>query len=259
MIFLRNFIILCLMIVSSPIYAEDKIIQAGTVLNLMQGIYTGSTTFAELEQVGNFGLGTNNGLGGELVVIDGKFYLADEHGDAKELPLSDKTTYTTITKFAPQKQFKVNNIASIAELEQAIDKQLSSQNLFYAIRVDAEFPYIKARSIKAPSKPYLPLDQVVKTNQNVFELNNISGTLVIFKSPAFISPTSVPDYHIHFISSDRKKAGHVFDVKIGSANIGVMQTHQFELWLPSSKEYEQGDLQPVSDHSIRTIESATQK
>lgn len=255
MLFLKKFTFLCLVLISLPIFAEGKIIQAGTVLNLMQGIYTGSTTFAQLEQISDFGLGTNNGLGGELVVIDGHFYLADEHGDVKQLPLSDKTPYATMTKFVPQQQFELKNINSIAELEQAIDKKLSSNNLFYAIKVEGKFPYIKARSIKAPRKPYLPLAQVVKTNQNVFELNNISGTLVIFKAPTFATPMTVPDYHIHFISTDRKKAGHVFDVKINHANIGVMQTHQFELWLPTSPEYTQGNLQPISEHSIRSIES----
>lgn len=255
MSFFKKIIFIYFLCLSFSSFAEGRIVQAGTIINLMQGIYTGSTTFAELEKLGDIGLGTNNGLGGELVVIDGKFYLADEHGDVKQLPLTDKTPYAIMAKFSPQQQFTLQRIQSITQLEQALDQRLSSRNLFYVMKVDGDFSYIKARSLKEPTKPYLPLDQVIKTNQTVFELNNISGTLVIFKSPAFVSPMSVPNYHIHFISKDKKKAGHIFDVKIDHAYVSIMETHQFELLLPNSKEYEHADLQPVSDDSIRTIES----
>src|SRR5579871_1608734 len=110
MAFLRKTFFIIILLFSLPVMAQAEIIQAGTLINLMHGVYTGSTSFAELKKISDFGLGTNNGLKGELVVVEGKFYLADENGDVKELPLTDKTPYAIMAKFAPQKQLTVKNI-----------------------------------------------------------------------------------------------------------------------------------------------------
>ncbi len=250
---------LLILLLPLPVMATQSIIQAGTLIGLMHGVYAGSTTFAELAKISDFGIGTNNGLQGELVVINGKFYLADEKGDVKELSLTDKTPYAIMAEFTPQKQFNVKNISSIAELEKAIAPHLSGDNLFYAMRVDGKFSYIKARSIKAPTKPYPPLEQLTKTNQQIFELNDLQATLLIFKSPSFSSPISVPGYHIHFISADRKKAGHIFDIKMIDATVQVMQTNQFNLILPTTQEYQQANLTPVENSVIHKIESASKQ
>ncbi len=47
--------------------AESEIFQAGTMLNLMDGVYDGSTPFSQLDTRGDMGLGTGNGLSGELI------------------------------------------------------------------------------------------------------------------------------------------------------------------------------------------------
>ncbi len=253
-IIIKHLLTLGILFFSLSSLATGYIVQAGTIGSLMQGNYTGSTTFAELETTSDLGLGTNNGLGGELVVLDGKFYLADEHGDVKRLVLTDKTPYATLAKFTPQQAFSVQHLDSLSALEQDLDKRLSSQNLFYVIKVDGEFSYLKARSIKAPNKPYLPLDQLVKTNQRVFEFNNVKGTLIMFKSPTFMSQVTVPGYHVHFISADRKKAGHVFDVKITNAKISIMETNQFDLLLPTNQEYTKSQLQAVHDDTVHAVE-----
>ncbi|HEY2016998.1 MAG TPA: acetolactate decarboxylase, partial [Bryobacteraceae bacterium] len=38
------------------------------------GIYNGSYTVGQLKKQGNFGLGTYDGLDGEMIALDGKFY-----------------------------------------------------------------------------------------------------------------------------------------------------------------------------------------
>jgi len=47
---------------------------------LLEGIYDGETTYGELKQHGGFGLGTLNGLDGEMVGLDGKFYQVKTDG-----------------------------------------------------------------------------------------------------------------------------------------------------------------------------------
>ena len=54
--------------------------QASTIGALLDGAYDGDLTFAELAEHGDLGLGTLNGLDGEMIALDGEFYRADVDG-----------------------------------------------------------------------------------------------------------------------------------------------------------------------------------
>ncbi len=54
--------------------------QASTIGALLEGAYDGDLSFAELAEHGDLGLGTLNGLDGEMIALDGRFYRADVEG-----------------------------------------------------------------------------------------------------------------------------------------------------------------------------------
>lgn len=53
---------------------RDVLFQTSTIDALLAGVYDGEITFKELKEHGDFGLGTFNGLDGEMVGLDGNFY-----------------------------------------------------------------------------------------------------------------------------------------------------------------------------------------
>ena len=57
--------------------------QSSTVAALLDGAYDGDVTFAELAEHGDLGLGTLNGLDGEMIAIDGRFFRADVDGTSR--------------------------------------------------------------------------------------------------------------------------------------------------------------------------------
>ena len=62
------------------LHAEHEphvLFQASTIAALLDGAYDGDLTFAELAEHGDLGLGTLNGLDGEMIALDGYFYRAD--------------------------------------------------------------------------------------------------------------------------------------------------------------------------------------
>ena len=59
--------------------------QASTIGALLDGAYEGDVTFAELAEHGDLGLGTLNGLDGEMIAVDGSFYRADVEGTINEV------------------------------------------------------------------------------------------------------------------------------------------------------------------------------
>ena len=54
--------------------AGDTLFQYSTIDALLAGVYDGEMTMEALRHKGDFGLGTLNGLDGELVVLDGTAY-----------------------------------------------------------------------------------------------------------------------------------------------------------------------------------------
>ena len=54
--------------------------QASTIGALLDGAFDGDLSFAELARHGDLGLGTLNGLDGEMIALDGEFFRADVDG-----------------------------------------------------------------------------------------------------------------------------------------------------------------------------------
>ena len=53
---------------------RNEVFQTGLMSQLLDGVYDGEMTIGELLSHGNFGVGTFNGLDGEMVVLDGACY-----------------------------------------------------------------------------------------------------------------------------------------------------------------------------------------
>jgi alpha-acetolactate decarboxylase len=67
--------------------------QASTIGALLDGAYEGDLTFAELAEHGDLGLGTLNGLDGEMIALDGAFFRADADGAIHPVPPQEKTPF----------------------------------------------------------------------------------------------------------------------------------------------------------------------
>ena len=54
--------------------AANELYQFSTINALLQGVYDGELTIKDLKKQGSFGIGTLNGLDGELIGLDGDYY-----------------------------------------------------------------------------------------------------------------------------------------------------------------------------------------
>ena len=54
--------------------------QISTYPALQIGLYDGDVTYAQLARMGNFGIGTFDGMDGEMMALDGRFYQALSEG-----------------------------------------------------------------------------------------------------------------------------------------------------------------------------------
>lgn len=212
---------------------KDVLFQVSTMNAILERDYDGEITYEELKKHGDFGVGTFNGLDGELFALEGKFYQIKADGMAYPVDDSMKTPFAVVTFFGPDKSALLDEASDYKQLQQYLDNLLPTKDIFYAIKIEGTFKYIKARNIPKQNKPYPQFSEVVK-NQLIFEFHDVEGTIVGFRSPAYVEGMSVPGYHFHFITKDRKTGGHLLEGQMQDVKIEIDYTPEFHVALSES-------------------------
>lgn len=207
--------------------------QYGTMAGLMDGAFSGTTTVGKLLEHGDFGIGTFEGVDGEMIVFNGEAYKTDSNGISSLQNAEALSPFANITTF--ESNFKVTSDATFENLSEKIGEYLNP-NYFYAIKITGHFTKIDTRSPKKHEKPYPPLLDILKT-QSIFNYESTNGTIVGFFSPEYVQGVGIGGLHLHYISDDRTQGGHVFSFDIKDANIEVSKPLNFYLDLPQSDEY----------------------
>lgn len=242
-------IVLC-SFAGASLHAQEKgetVFQTSTLSALMEGVYEGNTTFGELKKEGDFGLGTLNGLDGEMVGFGGKFYQITSDGKAHEIPDAAVTPFAVVTFFEADKTVSIDGPLECKDLEKYILSLLPSDNIFYAIKIDGRFESMKTRSVPKQSEPFPPLAEVVK-KESVFELGSVEGTIAGYWFPEYLSGVNAAGFHFHFLTADEKTGGHVLDCKAGKVRIGIDYNDDLQISLPKTENFLDADISDASKH-----------
>src|ERR1700760_964701 len=95
--------------------------QTSTMGALLEGIYDGDVTIAELLTHGDFGLGTFNHLDGEMVVLDGVCYHLRADGTATVASDNDLTPFAVVLPFHPNITMRITEPTNRTVLTKLID------------------------------------------------------------------------------------------------------------------------------------------
>jgi acetolactate decarboxylase len=231
----------------------DVLFQVSTIDALMQGVFDGFYGFDDLKAHGDFGIGTFDSLDGEMIALDGNYYQVKADGVAYPVQHGMAAPFATVTRFEVDQTVAVQDAGNFTQLSRQLDQYLPSRNIFYALRIDGTFPYVKTRSIPRQEKPYPRLADAAK-NQSVFNFTNVSGSVVGVWAPYFVKGLNVPGYHLHFITADRKAGGHILEIQVANATAQVDITPGFALELPTSGDFYDVDLGGDLQEELEKIE-----
>ncbi|MFN6541410.1 MAG: acetolactate decarboxylase [Nostoc sp. EkiNYC01] len=221
--------------------STNTLFQTSTISALAVGVYEGNTNFQQLKKYGDFGLGTVNYLDGEMIGLNGQFYQVKADGIASIIPDSTISPFATVTFFKPEKLIHLEGQMNYQQLQESLDRRLATKNYPYAIRIQGNFPYLKFRSVPKQTPPYRPLVDALK-GQSVFELTNVNGTLIGFRTPKYMQGVNVSGYHFHFLTANRKTGGHILDGQFQNAKVEIDTISNVEMNLPKTAEFDQADL-----------------
>lgn len=241
----------------APEHNHDTICQISLLQGLLQGDYVGSISIGDLKTYGDIGIGTFDGLDGELVMLDGVVYQAKGDGSV-EIPDDSMTIpFSNVTFFEPDEQIEVTGIDSFQTLTDILNDKVQQlgQNRFYMVRIDAEFSIINVRSEYGQDEPYEPLVDVLEHDQTFFDYENVPGTVVALYCPVYMSELNNAGWHMHFISSDRTMGGHVLDMSFDQGTISIDYTDNFEMLLPQSDYFTSTDFSIDRSEDVRRAET----
>jgi acetolactate decarboxylase len=228
--------------------------QVSTSGALVAGVSDGVVTVKKILEHGDFGLGTFADLDGEMVVLDGRAYQVRGDGRVSQAPPAAQAPFAVVVRFVPQIDLEIGPLATFDALKTRCDSFRSSQNLFYACRLDGRFARIRTRAVN-PSRNGVHLVDAAKA-QSEFRFNDVSGTLVGLWSPLFSSAFSIAGYHFHFISEDGKHGGHLLDCATETLRLRIEALTDLHLALPENESFLKADLSKNKTEELAYAEQA---
>ena len=207
-------------------HPDSVIYQTSLMSALLSGVYEGNTTIADLLTHGDFGLG-----------------------------MEQRTPFAVMTWFQPQYRKTFDKPVSREQLHDIIDRQIPSDNLFCALRINGHFRHAHTRTVPRQTPPYRAMTDVLD-DQPVFRFNQREGVLVGFRTPQHMQGINVAGYHEHFITDDRQGGGHLLDYQLDHGVLTFGEIHKLMIDLPADSAFLQADLHPDNlDAAIRSVEN----
>ncbi|KAL8313313.1 hypothetical protein RB597_005991 [Gaeumannomyces tritici] len=214
--------------------AENEIYQYSIISALMDGVGSSGLPISDLVAHGDHGLGTFRNMAGEMIVLDGRVFQMKSDGtvtavDSKPGALDPAdglpvvAPFAMLTRFRPTASRAACRPRSKAELAALVSDLLppGSRNLYAAFRLRGTMTSVTVRTADGQRFPGEPLRALGgRQVTHVFEREE-GGTLFGFRSPAFSHGVSVAGDHMHFISADRRRGGHVLALDVGAEGAGV--------------------------------------
>jgi acetolactate decarboxylase len=223
-------------------HKNKTLFQASPVAEFAQSQWDGWMEMSELKANGDFGVGTFDGVDGEMVMLDNVIYKAKGDGSVVRADPGEKSPLAMVTKFRADFTETLTQDYTLSQLKSYIESLLPSPNIMYAIRISGQLRNIHTRSFDKVPTPYCTVTELFTSYQRQFYYDEMFGALVGIWGPAYFAGasqdtledllyvTNLPGFHFHVISDDRQAGGHLLDTEVLSgAALEISYIHTWEV------------------------------
>ena len=236
---------------------NNKMFQVSTLQALALGYSRAVINVGELMRHGDIGLGTFEDVDGEMIVIDGHCYRADEKGDVSEADSEIGVPFSSVTFFKSDRSCEISGTDSIEKLKELLDLRIEEDfglNSMHIIQIRGLFDKIYARSEAPYHSHHVTLKKMLETTQTSFEFADIRGSLVGVYYPDYMDGINAAGWHLHFVSDDRTKGGHVYEIQMKGGAVRLAKKSCIEIQLPKDAAFDTYSLKNASDEEIKQVE-----
>ena len=236
---------------------QNKMYQVSTLQALALGYSRAVITAGELLKEGDTGLGTFEDVNGEMIVMDGHCYRADQDGYVTVVDPEIGVPFAAVSKLYGEQQFPLKNISDITSVQTELTRKIEERfglNSMHVARIDGEFEWIDARSEAPYRSQHISLKEILSQTQKSFLFKNIRGSLVGVYFPDYMDGINMPGWHLHFLSEDRSRGGHVFDLSIRKGAAKVDKISSIVINLPKEAAFDTYSLKEDLQDEIKSVE-----
>ena len=133
--------------------ADHAVVQSSTIAALLDRNYDGDVTIGELLAAGDLGIGTLNGLDGELIMVDGEAWQAPAEGPVRRVGDDERTPFAVVTRFTSDEIVEIEAPLEHAELIALMEQHAPPTSGCDAVRIDGTFPALHLRTVAPQTKP----------------------------------------------------------------------------------------------------------
>ncbi|MBT3175081.1 MAG: alpha-acetolactate decarboxylase [Lentimicrobiaceae bacterium] len=210
---------------TKPTKNNIKII--GAMKNVMwKGELAGTINLDTIkDKKGLYGIGPVEYLTGELLIIDGKSYVSTVTTDTTMVVEETYQVKAPFLVYANQTDWNIedlpSNIKTIKELEEFIDKKALDFNRPFVFKLKGQIDSAKIHIQNLPKGTKVSSPEEAHQGQINYALGNSEVEIVGFFSTEHKGVFTHHDsnVHMHLITTDRRKMGHLDKVLFGSGDI----------------------------------------
>ncbi len=177
------------------------------------------------DKKGLYGIGPVEYLTGELLIIDGKSYVSTATTDTTMVVEETYQVKAPFLVYANQTDWNIedlpSNIKTIKELEEFIDKKTLDFNRPFVFKLKGQIDSAKIHIQNLPKGTKVSSPEEAHQGQTNYALGNSEVEIVGFFSTEHKGVFTHHDsnVHMHLITTDRKKMGHLDKVLFGNGDI----------------------------------------
>lgn len=124
----------------------------------------------------------------------------------------------------------------------------------HMVRIDGIFETVDARSENGMKSQHVELKDILNLNQKSFVFSNVSGSLICIYYPDYMAGINASGWHFHFVSDDRSKGGHVFNITMQHGAAFLDKISKIEMQLPWEASFDTYALTSVSQKDVKKVE-----
>ena len=233
---------------------DNKMFQVSTLHALVAGYTRSVVTVQELEEKGNIGLGTFEGVDGEMILLDGICYRARHDGTVVR---DTGVPFASAASVEGGTVFELGEVGGIDALKHELTCKVDEAyalNSMHVATVSGTFESVSARSESAYHADHITLKDMLATTQREFTFEKLDGTLVCVYHPDFMDGINAPGWHVHFLSDDLTRGGHVFDLSLTRGQAVMHKIDRIEIQLPATPAFDTYSLKETSQEEIAEVE-----
>ena len=236
---------------------QNKMYQVSTLQALALGYSKAVITVEELLREGDTGLGTFEDVNGEMILMDGHCYRADQEGNVTLVPQETGVPFAAVAKLYGEQEFELKDMQDIKSVREELTRKIEERfglNSMHVVRIDGVFEKVDARSEAPYRSHHVTLKEMLGKTQKAFIFENIRGSLIGVYFPDYMDGINMPGWHLHFLSEDRSKGGHVFDVSVREGAAKVDKITNIYINLPKEAAFDTYSLKQDLQDEIKSVE-----